>query len=319
MSALKTRKTVPLSAALLLIIIIAVVAGIVIYVQYDQKRKYIASTERSNAAQESYITSVFERIESNLALIREKESMINKDFTTPENFGELSPEERIQHEIEYIQSLMDENNNMISSLNQQINEKDSRLKNYELSVNDLKSRITKYKDDLDNLLAEKEALKFNLDEANKAKAMLSSQVDTLNSDLEQKSNELTDQKLLVISKENDLNTAYYAVGSFKVLKDNNILQKEGGFLGINRTTTLTGNPDAGLFHEIDIRDVTKIPVFSKRWEIVSGQDPASYELTYDNNEMEWIQITDPEKFWKKTKYLVIVVREKDESELALSR
>jgi len=134
-----------------------------------------------------------------------------------------------------------------------------------------------------------------------------------------KSNEILDQKRLVIEREAALNTAYYAVGPYKTLRDKEIIKKEGGFLGINRETTLTGNPDEELFHEIDIRDITKIPVFAKKWDIVSGQDASSYELVYDNENMEWIHITDPEKFWKKSKYLVVVIREKDYDELALSR
>jgi hypothetical protein len=319
MKAIKTNKTIPLNAALLALILIAVAATIIIYIQYDQKKKLIAATEQNNTARDGYVLSVFERIESNLAKISEKENIIRQDFTSTDDLDNLTPEERIQHEIEYIQSLMDENNRLIASLNQKIDDKDTRLKNYEGTVKDLKSRINKYQEDLENLLAEKEALKFNLDETTRAKNKLTARVDTLNNEIYQKSSELTDQKLMVISRENDLNTAYYTVGTYKELRDKSILQKEGGFLGINRVTTLTGNPDEELFREIDIRDVTKIPVFSKRWEIVSGQDPSSYELTYDNNQMEWIQITNPDKFWKKSKYLVIVTRDKDDGELAQSR
>ena len=83
--------------------------------------------------------------------------------------------------------------------------------------------------------------------------------------------------------------------------------------------TLTGNPDPSLFQQVDIREIKKIPVFAKDWEIVTGQDPASYEKEYINENLEWITITDPEKFWKKSKYLVIVIREKNADDLAFSR
>jgi hypothetical protein len=272
-----------------------------------------------NSAQESQINAVFERIEANLAKIREKESMINQGFTTVDKNDNLSAEEKIQHEIEFIEYLLEENNRLIAGLNMQIEEKDSKLKNFEGTVRDLKSRVNKYQQDVAVLITEKEALQANLHETTLAKNKLAAKVDTLNQEIVVKSNEILDQKRLVIEKDYDLNRAYYTVGTYKDLRDRNILQKEGGFLGINRVTTLTGNPDKDLFLEVDIRDVVKIPVLTKHWEIVTGQDPSSYELSYDADQMEWINITDPEKFWKKTNYLVIVIRDKDASELALSR
>jgi hypothetical protein len=319
MNTLKNKKTIPLSYGILIIAVIAIAAAVLVYVQYDQKKKFIATTEEFNAAKESYVMSVFDRIEANLAKITEKESMIRQGFTSNDNNSNLNPEERIQAEIDYIQSLIDENNELIANLNQQIDEKDSRLNKYENTVKDLKSRITEYQENVNLLVAEKEALQFNLSETITAKNRLSAKVDTLSNEIVLKSNEVLDQKRLVVEKEAALNTAYYAVGPYKTLRDKEIIQKEGGFLGINRETTLTGNPDEDLFHEIDIRDISKIPVFAKKCEIITGQDPSSYELEYKDDQLTWIKITDTEKFWKKSKYLVIVIRDKDYDELALSR
>ena len=103
------------------------------------------------------------------------------------------------------------------------------------------------------------------------------------------------------------------------MRDLDILQKEGGVLGINRVKTLASDPDTDLFHEIDTRNVIKIPVVANRWKIITGQDPESYELQNINDRTEWIHITDPEKFWKKSNLLVIVVPENALSELASSR
>ena len=319
MKTIRNNKNIPLGILVSLIAVIVMAAAIVITVQYNQKKKYVATMEEYNAAQESQINAVFERIEANLAKIREKESMINQGFTTVDKNDNLSAEERIQHEIEFIEYLIEENNRLIADLNMQIDSKDSKLKNIESTVRDLKSRINKYQEDVAVLIAEKETLQANLNETTLAKNRLSAKVDTLNYEIVMKSNEIIDQKKIVLERESDLNRAYYVVGTYKDLRDRNILQKEGGFLGINRVTTLTGNPDKELFHEVDIRDVTKIPVFTKHWEIVTGQDPASYELSLDAEQLEWINITDPEKFWRKTNYLVIVIRDKDSDELALSR
>jgi len=319
MNTIKNYKTIPLSWAIIISLIIAIAAAVTIYVQYDQHKQFIAANEELLKANESQVLSVFDRIESNLAKIREKESLIKQDFTSPEIYGNMGPEERIQHEIEFIQHLMDENNALISDLYQRIEEKDSRLTKYEGTIKDFKTRISQYQSDLDKLFAENKSLQVSLEETTMAKNMLTAKVDTLNEDIAQKATEIEKQKLKVIERENALNTAYYAIGPYKELRDKNIIQKEGGFLGINRVKTLTGNPDPSLFQQVDIREIKKIPVFAKDWEIVTGQDPTSYVKEYINENLEWITITDPEKFWKKSKYLVIVIREKNADDLAFSR
>ena len=71
--------------------------------------------------------------------------------------------------------------------------------------------------------------------------------------------------------------------------------------------------------EIDTREVTDIPVDARRCEIITGQDPSSYTLVYANEKVSSIKITDPSKFWGKTNYLVVVVRESNFDETAYSR
>jgi len=65
--------------------------------------------------------------------------------------------------------------------------------------------------------------------------------------------------------------------------------------------------------------VTEIPVESKRFEIITDQDPSSYSLVYENDKVNSSKITNPEKFWGKSKYLVVVVRENNFDETADSR
>ncbi len=315
----RKKRTVSLTLAILLMGLIILVGVIAAYVQYDQKQKYITASELAFAAKENYVNSVFDRIESNLAKIRERESMINQNLAAPENTGNLQPEERIQNEINYIQALIDENNQLIASLNKQIGEKDTRLKNYEASVIDLKSKIAGYQEQVNTLVAEKEALQTGLAETIKVRDRLASKVDTMGNDIAQKSQEIDRQNAVIVEKEHELHTAYYAIGSYKSLRDKNIVVKEGGFLGLNRVTTLTGSPDPKKFEYIDTREVTSIPVNAEHWEIVTGQDPSSYKLDYENGKGESINITNPDKFWEKSKYLVIVVRESEIADMTASR
>jgi len=305
--------------ALGIVSVIAVVGIILAYMQYDQKNTFIEQAQVEKTTHEKLVQDSYDRIEANLAKITEHEAMIKQDMSGDENTSNLAPEERIQYEIRMIEQLINENNNIIANLNQQISEKDSRLAGYEKTVRDLKSKVTEYHAMVDQLVADKEALQRNLDETAQARDNLQAEVVNLNDQVVQKSTVINDQNQLLLEKERNLHTAYYTVGSYKTLRDRNIVDKEGGFLGINTVKTLGNNLDPSKFKEIDWREVSEIPVDAKRCEVITDQDPSSYTMVYENDKVSSIKITDPDKFWGKSKYLVVVVRENDYDEVAASR
>jgi flagellar biosynthesis chaperone FliJ len=307
------------SIVVILVSLIAIAAFIVAYVQYDQKKDYMAQATEALNAQEQRVMQSYDRIESNLKKIGQYENMIKGNMSDAESNSSLGPEERIQNEISMIEQLVKENNDLITSLNGKIAEKDSRLAGYAKTVKELEVRIGEYKTNVETLIAEKQALQKNLDETTVAKQNLEGQVSSLDTEVAQKSNVIEEQSAQLLAKERQLHTAYYTVGTYKYLHDKNIVEKEGGFLGINREKELANNLDNGKFQEIDTRVVSEIPVEAKRVEIITGQDPSSYSLVYDNDKVSKIKITNPDKFWGKSKYLVVVVRENNYDETASSR
>lgn len=319
MDNIRNKRNMPVGLAIILIVIVALAGGLAFYLQHDANKKLKASTEQAMINQQNQALAIFDQIEANLASIREHESMIQQDFSGPEQSGDLAPEERIQNEINFIEHLLEQNNNLIASLSTKLDEKDARLAGYERSIKDLKHRVSEYQGQLDLLVAEKEAILQDLDRTMVERDDLVVQVNVLGEDVEQKSGIIEDQNQQLLAKDEAFHSAYFTVGTFKTLRDRSVLQKEGGFLGINRVTTLAEAPDNNQFEKIDTRQVTRIPIYAKRFDIVSERDPASYEVEYADDRAEWLNITDPEKFWKKSRYLVIVVRDNEFVELAESR
>jgi flagellar biosynthesis chaperone FliJ len=299
--------------------IVAVAGYIVAWLQYDQKQDYMSQATEALNSQEKRVMESYDRIESNLAKITQYEEMIKGNMTDAESNSSLGPEERIQNEISMIEQLINENDMIIANLNSQIAEKDTRLANYAKSVKDLQARVMEYKANVEVLVAEKEALQKNLDETTLAKNNLEGEVVTLGTEVAQKSNVIEEQSAQLIEKERNLHTAYYTVGTYKSLHDQNIVEKEGGFLGINREKNLANGLDNEKFQEIDTRKITEIPVDARRCEIITNQDPSAYSLVYENDKVSKIKISDPDKFWGKSKYLVVVVRESNFDETADSR
>lgn len=313
------KKVISLNLAILIFVLVALAGGIAAYILNEQKKEYITQSQAAVAAQEQYITAAFEKIESNLARIRQKENMIQQNFTEPENYSGLSTEERIQHEIDFIDYLIEENNSLIASLNEQLKDKDGRLGQYERTVKDLKSKISTYQAEVDLLVVQKNELQRSLDEVILEKNNLVARVDTLGRTITERNGVIRNQEKMIAARDSTMSIAYYVVDTYKSLRDKNVLTKEGGVLGINRVKELVSDPDEKQFKKIDTREVTQIPIDAKRWEIVTGQDPASYDVQYRDDLAQSISITNPEKFWGKSKYLVIVVRESENSELAESR
>jgi hypothetical protein len=103
-----------------------------------------------------------------------------------------------------------------------------------------------------------------------------------------------------------MNKAFYVCGTYKDLKAKGLLTKEGGFIGIGKTETLTGNFSDNLFVQIDITQTNSIPVDSKNAKLISDHPEASYEFLRDaDKKILSIEIKDPALFWKSSKYAVV--------------
>jgi DNA repair exonuclease SbcCD ATPase subunit len=304
---------------ILLLVTAVAAAGIIAALrQYDQKKEFMEEARKMQAAQEKYMLETFNRIEANLASIREHEGLIHHNLTQVESGGEKDPQERIQNEINIIGQLLDENNALIASLNEQLDVKDKRISAYQRTEKDLRKKLDEYQAEVARLVAEKEKIQQDLNEVILVREQLVVRVNELDQDLAERSATIEKQNQQLVEKEMMLHTAYYTIGTYRSLRDRKILEKEGGFLGINQVKILSNELDPGQFHRIDTRVVTEIPVDARHCEIITDQDPSSYQLIDHQGRVEAIRITDPLKFWEKTRYLVIVVRDNN-SELADAR
>src|SRR5690606_23582766 len=108
----------------------------------------------------------------------------------------------------------------------------------------------------------------------------------------------------------ELNKAYWVQGTFKELKENEVLEKEGGFLGfIGKNKTIKKNLNVESFTELDIRETEIIPLNAKKVEMISEHSDNSYRLIYQDDLVSYLKIENPEEFWKLTRFAVIEVKQ----------
>lgn len=242
---------------------------------------------------DSFLTS-FNEIERNLNDITKKQHAIY--FTTDKAGKEfrIDQKERINAEIAEINRLMKENSKTIEDL-------EKKLKRARGKYTTLEKTIVTLNEQLVQKNAELEQLNEKLNSLNIQVAQLQTKIDTL-------SRENFAQNQSINEKIETLHTAYYVVGKSKELQESKLIDKKGGLLGIGRTAKLSDNIDNDKFTKIDYTKTTSIPVNSVGVKIITTHPTDSYTLDKDSENGKMVKnivITDPEKFWSASKYLVV--------------
>ncbi len=270
------------------------------YIAFDQYNQKLALQEQyglEKSNMEQHVKESFQKIEQNLAQITSHEGQLQLSFEDDAD-NTKSQEERIQREIELIEELIAENNKIIDDLAFEVGTKDGQIKNYKSKVKGLEGRLAEYKTKAYQLEQTNALLAENLEIVNNENVELSF-------DNDHKAIQLKEKDEVIAKKEKELNTAYYVVGSFQELKEAEIVEKEGGLIGLGKTKTLKDNFNKTEFVEVDKTDARTIPVFNKKAELITTHHADSYEWIEEDGKVKWLKIKDPELFWENSKYLVV--------------
>lgn len=247
-------------------------------------------TERDSIINDWLTT--FDQIENDLNLIKQKEKIISlqsdgREFTK-------ARKEQVIEDIRYLNTLLEENKKKIASLSAQLNNSGGTIKGLQVKIANLENMITQYETDVNELKSTLANKDFEIGELNRKMTAFESSMD---------------EKVEIINEQDiKLNQAYLVSGTSRELKDKGILLKEGGFLGLGRKGSIAGNVNDSLFALIDVRGTRNIAVNSKRAKLVTRHPSDSYTMVRDgDNRISYIDIKDPDNFWKFSKYAVVEI------------
>jgi predicted nucleic acid-binding Zn-ribbon protein len=223
----------------------------------------------------------FNDIQGTLDEIKTKEKMV----TNASQGGDVkSKEEQIKQDIQSIYDLMAKNKSRVASLSKKLKTAGTKIDGLEKMIAGLEAQI-----------AEKDG-----------------QINDLKNQLEQKNIELSNLNTNYQNLEQDnqgkiqqLNTAYYIIGTGKELKADGVTSKEGGFIGLGKTMEIKADFNKEKFTKIDITQTTGIPIGAKKAKILTNHPSSSYKLVGEKP-VQKIDITNPTEFWSSSKYLVIL-------------
>ncbi|TVQ92279.1 MAG: hypothetical protein EA393_03745 [Bacteroidetes bacterium] len=257
----------------------------------EENRQLKDQLEVNHENIESYFTEL-NQIEENLRLIKEREEVIAGETSRDLELG-ISQQDRINQDIKLIGELMEKNRLLIANLNNRVRNSDQRIAGFEQMVARLNQSIEEKEIEIHMLRDQLSKMNLQVD-------FLTARVDTLEREREMKSRMLEQQIL-------EMNTAWFAMGSRRELIDNNVISREGGFLGIGRTNRLKSELNTDFFTRLDISRDFEITIAGENPELISSHPPESYEFIADEGELI-LKINSSEKFWGTTKHLVIQIR-----------
>ena len=266
-----------------------------------QLKEENAELVESNNAKDSLMNMMFStllEVEDNLVEIRGRQNTI--DIRTAHNEKAGSSKERILDEIAYINGLLLSNEESIKDLQEQLKKAKSAESSSSRKLRNAKGQI----EQMEKLVA---SLQQQNEQKNLEIASLKEELVSMNYELDKISMAYAKELQTTEEQKTKLNTAYYAVGSFKELKAAEILTKKGSFIGMGGATALVEDFNKEQFIEINIEEVKDILIGSKKVQMATYHPAESYEL--ESNEEGLIAklvIKDPESFWSVSKFLVMV-------------
>ncbi len=242
-----------------------------------------------------YVRS-FNEIDSNIEFIRRKERIIHNESVN----NELQTDRRKQilQDIQFLNYLLDKNKKQIAELTQRLSKSGLKLTQFDAKLISLNKMIT----ERDTNIAQ---LKHDLAKKDFEIAQLNLKVNNMDDQIKQQTSQISNLGNKLNYLDTEENRAYLISGTFKELKGKGVITKKGGFFGLGGYTQMTSNLAENTFEPIDIRNTKSIKVSANNAEFISNHPKDSYEWVKMDNKIQKIVITDPNKFWKYTKYAVL--------------
>lgn len=219
----------------------------------------------------------------------------------------------IKENIQFIAQRMQENRDLIKKLQEQLRTTGFKGEQMQKAIESLNAQLVEKDKELRALRAELEKKNIHIKELDQTISGLNSDVAALQTD---KQNLQTDKQNLQTEKQNlqnesnkktetintqdkQLNTAWFAFGTKKELKRQNVLVKG---------KVLQGSFNKNYFTKIDIRETRELKLYSNNAKILTSHPTSSYSLTKDASGQYVLRISDPATFWSTSKYLVVQVK-----------
>mgnify|MGYP002619647673 CR=1 FL=1 len=233
------------------------------------------------------------QIRDNLNEIKVRQNLIAAETRDRDGVGQ-DVRQQIDSDLNMISELMEDNRRRIARLNRQVRESNVKIEEFEVLIASLNSEI-------EDRNVEISVLRDNLSQLNIHNEALASTIEQLETENVYRQN-------VIDEKVHQLNTAYFVYGTRRQLQEQEIIDRQGGILGLGRTTVVNPGASREYFTRVDITQLDKVQIPASKLKLVSVHPADSYMVELDEEEnVAEIVIENPEKFWSNTRYLIVSI------------
>ena len=241
------------------------------------------------------IMEAFNEIQDGFRMINEAESRVDLETGAVEGRSNV---QKIKDDIVFIMEKLDANRKRIAELEEQL--KNSRYASSQLktTIANLNKVLLAKTQQIETLQAELASKNIRIAELDDAIVGLTQHVNDLVAENKAKS-------ATVATQDKALNAAWFVFGTSSELKEQKIVSKK--FLQKKKVLE-SDDFNKEYFTQIDIRTDKQIMLYSPEAELLTSHPVGSYEFQKNEKGQLALLITNPNKFWSVSRYLVIEVK-----------
>ncbi|MCK3683381.1 hypothetical protein [Maribellus sp. YY47] len=265
-------------------------------VKLTQERDSIAKeAELKDSAMVGYLED-FNEIMNTLDSIKTMEKLVTVKAAEQREMS-YSRKQAILEDVALLNEMLQQNKEKVEALQKKLNNANYKVGKLNSTVRELERLVSSLKKQIDE--KDEEIARLNMDVQN-----LSRDVIQLNEKIAEMETESQEKSNTIDMQVNELNKAFFVIGSFKELEESGVIDRSGGFLGIGRTSEVKEDFNKEVFTPVDIRDFSYIPLNTKKAEVVTVHPAGSFHISGAKT-ADTLFIDDPGTFWNASKFLIV--------------
>lgn len=239
----------------------------------------------------------FSEIQANLDSIKKIEKLVTVQSASGRELN-ANQKKLILEDIALLNDLLKRNKELTASLQKKLKDSNLKVGNLEKTMKEMQVMVDKLEAQTQEKDTEIIVLKEDVRKLNVDISSLNEKIAAVETESQQKTQTIDTQTAA-------LNKAYYAFGTVKELRENGILEKSGGVLGMGRTPVVKKDFNRDYFTEIDIRSFDYLRLMAKKAKLISVHPEGSYHFT-GKKLADTLFVDNSSEFWKASKYLIVL-------------
>ncbi len=249
-------------------------------------------------ANQDSLLVILNDITEGMTQIKQMENLLSSG-----GMGAETPDQRrqIREDMMQIQQALEQRRQRLEELEKQLAASNQNNVSLQRAIKNLKTQIAQQESTIKTLEGQLADANVQIEGLNQTVTTLGEEKDSLTNAVNAETSARAEAERRATELADQMNTCYFALGTGKELKEHNLMSS--GFL--RKTKVLPQNFDQGYFTKGDKRTLRTINLGSKKAKVMTNQPTDSYEIVEGANGVKILKITNPNRFWNQSNFLVV--------------